>query len=125
MSNDLFGGFDLLEDELKKYMKDVEPEEIIDVLSSGAIEFTDILLKLPSPMSKINKVGYTHLVRSFKWSRNKGQVEVGWGKYYGPMVEHGATIKGKYHKKQPHLMPAWEKNKKEIYQNMIDKIWRI
>ena len=37
-------------------------------LEAGAKEFVDDLLKLPKPISKIRKAGYTHLINCFSYS---------------------------------------------------------
>lgn len=114
---DFYRGFDILEDTIKKYAEKADDGKILDILESGAEEFVTILLKLPRPRSDIKASGYTHLVDSFASRRNKNQVEVGWGKYYGPLVERGTTKM----RATPHLKPAWEKNKEQIYNKMIER----
>lgn len=97
-------------------MKNVEkPTEILEV---GAKEFVNDLLKLTKPMSKIRKSGYAHLVNSFAYRVKKNEVEVGWGKYYGPMVEHGTTKMNE----QPHVYPLWDKNKEKYCKLMLTKL---
>ena len=92
MSSEIFGyeGFKDLADIIEYYAKGAD--NVVDVLETGASEFTSDLLKLPRPISKIRKAGYTHLVRTFAYRKKKDEIEVGWGKYYGPMVENG-TVK--------------------------------
>ena len=90
----------------------------MDVLETGAKEFVNDLMKLPKPMSKVRKAGYTHLVRSFAYKRKKNEIEVGWGKYYGPMVEHGT----KKMDENPHVYPLWNKNKEIYYKKMFTKL---
>ncbi len=109
-------GFSELIDEFSEMILKVE--NVTEVLVVGASEFVDDLLKLPKPMSKIKIAGYTHLVDSFNYKVNKNEVEVGWGKYYGRMVEEG-TVKTR---SNPHLIPTYEKNKEKYYQHMIEKI---
>lgn len=77
------------------------------------------MLKLPKPYSKITSANYTHLVDSFSYKRTKIDVIVGWGKYYGPMVEDGT----KKMKAQPHLRPEFERNKNKYYQKMIQNFY--
>lgn len=118
MSNKIYGydGFQDLTDVIEGYMKNVEnPTDILEV---GAKEFINDLLKLPKPISKIRKAGYTHLVDSFAYKVKKDEVEAGWGKYYGPMVEHGTTKMNE----QPHLYPLWNKNKEKYYKSMLTKL---
>lgn len=117
-SDSFYCGFDDLESILKEYGEQVSESKIIDVLEVGADEFVKILNKLPRPKSKITAPGYKHLVNSFSYKKNKRQVEVGWGKYYGPMQERGTS----HNKANPHLMPAWERNKEVVYKKMISKI---
>lgn len=116
-----FAGFDELTEILNKYTEKVDERNVQKVLEAGAKEFVSILLKLPKPKSKITSPGYTHLIDTFTYAYNKkGEVEVGWGKYYGPMVDKG-TIKMNA---RPHLSPTWESNKEMIYRTMIEKIER-
>ena len=49
---------------------------------------------------------------------NKDEVEVGWGKYYGPMVEHGTEKMDA----NPHVYPLWDKNKEKYYKTMLTKL---
>lgn len=118
MSNEVYGysGFEALSEILEKYAD--KANNFIDVLEVGAKEFVNDLLKLPKPMSKIRKAGYTHLVRSFAYKKRKDEVEVGWGKYYGPMVEHGT----KKMDENPHVYPLWDKNKEKYYKTMLTKL---
>lgn len=121
MSSEVYGyeGFQDLANIIEYYAKKTETQEIINVLEVGAKEFVDDLLKLPKPMSNIRKSGYTHLVRSFAYRKMRDEIEVGWGKYYGPMVEHGTKRMKKEH---PHVYPLWERNKEKYYKTMVTKI---
>ena len=60
----------------------------------------------------ICKSGYTHLIDTFAKKVNGKEVEVGWGKYYGPMVERGHGIRGSSTRVAPraHLVPCWNAN---------------
>lgn len=118
MSNELYGyeGFQDLADIIERYAKNAD--NITEVLEVGAKEFVNDLLKLPKPISKIRKTGYTHLINSFSYRKKKNEIEVGWGKYYGPMVEHG-TVKMD---ENPHVYPLWDKNKEKYYKTMLTKL---
>ena len=118
MSSEVYGydGFQDLADVLEGYMKNVENPT--DVLLVGAKEFVSDLLKLTKPISKIRKAGYTHLINTFAYRENRDEVEVGWGKYYGSMVEHGTTKMNE----QPHVYPLWNKNKEKYYKSMLTKL---
>ena len=118
MSNSTYEyeGFKDLANILEKYADGAE--NFIEILEVGASEFVNDLLKLPKPMSKIRKAGYTHLVRSFAYRKKQDEVEVGWGKYYGPMVEHGT----KKMDENPHVYPLWNTNKEKYYKAMLTKL---
>lgn len=111
-----YDAFQDLAEIIEKYAKNVD--NVIDVLESGAKEFVNDLLKLPKPISKIRKAGYTHLIDSFTYRKENDEVEVGWGKYYGPMLEHG-TVKMNA---REHMYPLWDKNKEKYYKTMITKL---
>lgn len=118
-ANDYLDGFLELEEELAALLSKVEKTE--DVLVKGADAFVKDLLKLPKPYSQIKKSGYTHMINTFTWrmsTHKKGEVEVGWGKYYGRMVEEG-TVKSK---RQPHLKPTYNKNKNKYHKIMIREL---
>lgn len=77
----------------------------------AAKEFVKDLNRLGRPRSKINKSGYTHLVDTFAYRKNKDEYEVGWGKYYGPMVERGT----KKMRARPHLISTFKNNQEKYY----------
>lgn len=115
--NDFEGINDLIGNLSEMISKTQNPQDILEV---GASEFVKDLLKLAKPMSEIKKSGYTHLVDTFCYEKVKnGEIEVGWGKYYGRMVEDG-TVKTKAH---PHLKPTYNKNQDKYYMQMIRKIY--
>lgn len=118
MSNEVYGysGFEAMSEILEKYIDGAG--NTVDVLEVGAKEFVNDLLKLPKPISKIRKSGYTHLIKCFAYKKKNKEVEAGWGKYYGPMLEHG-TIKMKA---QEHLYPVWDRNKEKYYKKMLTKL---
>lgn len=118
MNNEVYGysGFEALSEIIEKYVD--KANNFIDTLEVGAKEFVNDLLKLPKPISKIRKAGYTHLINSFAHRKKKNEVEVGWGKYYGPMVEHGT----KNMDANPHVYPLWDKNKEKYYKIMLTKL---
>lgn len=106
--------------DLEDMFKDLaeQADNVVEVLQAGADEFISDLKKLPSPRSRISKGGYTHLLDSFA-SRQEGQdVLVGWGKYYGPMVEGGT----KKMAARPHFKRTWRQNEKRYYHKMTDRL---
>lgn len=116
-NGDELEGIQELSDLLSDISKEMDEENVKDILMVGAQELVNILLKLPKPISKIRSPGYTHMVDTFSARTSGKQVEVGWGKYYGPMQEKGWLS----HRGNPHLIPAWNKNKERIYQSMINR----
>lgn len=118
MTNEVYGysGFEALSEIIEKYIDGAD--NAIEILETGAKEFVNDLLKLPKPISKIRKSGYTHLINSFSYRKKDKEVEVGWGKYYGPMVEHGT----KKMDAREHVYPLWDKNKEKYYKTMITKL---
>lgn len=119
-SNSEFEGFDQLEDLLKDYADKASDDNVGRILEIGAKEMVSLLLKLPKPRSQIYAPGYTHLIDSFAYKMDKGQVLVGWGKYYGRMIEDG-TVK---QAAQPHMVPTFNKNKEMIYRKMINQFYK-
>lgn len=106
--------------ELTEYFKEItsEMDNVTDILEIGAQDFVKDLLKLPKPISRIRKSGYTHLVKSFAYAKRDKEVEVGWGKFYGRMVENGTS---KMYARE-HLNPCFNRNKEKYYKKMIAKL---
>lgn len=109
------GGFEDFEELLKRYSENVSSDKALDAVEEGAKEFVNDLLRLPKPRSQITKVGYTHIVSTFALERTDSGIKVGWGKYYGPMLEHGT----KKMSAKAHLKPLFEQNKERYYKKMI------
>ena len=113
-------GLDSLQKMLKELAEKADSSNVERAMEKGAQALIRDVRALPKPRSKITKSGYTHLLDSVAMRRNKGEIEVGWGKYYGPMVENGTTKMDA----QPHFRPTFNKNKEKYYKLMIDEIWR-
>lgn len=111
-----YDAFKDLTDIIDNYIKGAE--NAMEGIEEGAKEFVNDALKLPKPMSKIKKTGYTHLVRSFAYRKKQTEIEAGWGKYYGPIVERGT----KNMDANPHMYPLWDKNKEKYYKAMLTKL---
>ena len=118
MSNEVYGysGFEAMSEILEKYIDGAD--NAVDVLETGAKEFVGDLLKLPKPISKIRKSGYTHLIKCFAYKKKNKEVEAGWGKYYGPILEHGSVKMNA----REHLFPVWDRNKEKYYKKMLTKL---
>lgn len=100
---------DLISEEIEK------AENVESRLEKAAKALVEDLSRLSSPYSNIKKSGYTHLIDSFSYRAKNGEVEVGWGKYYGPLLEKG-TSKMRAH---PHLEPLFKKNEEKYIQIII------
>lgn len=111
-------GLDDFQKMIEEYSKTVSEEKALEVIQTGAEEFVQDLLALPKPKSKIHSPGYTHLVSTFAWRKNGSEIEVGWGKHYGPMVERGTKNMSAH----AHLAPLFNTNKEKYYKTMIQKL---
>lgn len=111
-------GFDELESMLKKFQ--IDQEKALDILEDVAEQFTGDVKRLPKPRSKIRTMGHTHLLDTITYRRKKTEIEVGWGKYYGPMVEKGTRkMKG-----TPHLKPTFINNQEKYFEDLSKKIFK-
>ena len=111
-------GLEDFESMLQEYAK-ISEDKALDAVEIGAQEFVSDLRKLPRPRSQINKAGYTHIVNTFALERDQSGIKVGWGKYYGPMLEHGT----KKMAAKAHLKPLFERNKERYYKKMTENIF--
>lgn len=109
---DDFTGFDDFSSLLEKYIGKVEKENVMKVLEVGAEELARDVRALPKPRRPGG--GCTHMLDSVTTKRRGEEVEVGWGKYYGPFVERGT----KKMNSQPHMKPTFERNKEKYYDKM-------
>ena len=110
-------GFDDLAKMLKQY--EVTEEETMQALEAGAKEFVSDVRKLPKPRSQVRVSGYAHLIDTVTYKRNRNELEVGWGKYYGPMVEHGTMrMKG-----TPHIKTTFERNKGKYFKTIKNRLF--
>lgn len=108
-------GFTELEKMLSDYIGKVD--NATEILQIGAKAFVDDVKRLPKPRSNISKSGYTHLLDTITYKKIKSEVEAGWGKYYGPMVEKGT----KKMSGTPHFVTTFQRNKEKYYKLMIQK----
>lgn len=118
--SDGYDGFEDLSKIVSEYINGAENSH--EALVAGAQAFVTDLKKLTKPYSKIHSSGYTHLIRTFAYSEVGKEVVVGWGKYYGRIVENGWSKKGKSYAGRAHLRPTFEKNKDKYYTIMLKKL---
>lgn len=111
-------GFEELEKLLESFEEKVD--NVMPVLEAGVKDFINDVRRLPKPRSQMAAGGYTHLLDTVTYKVVRDEIETGWGKYYGPMVERG-TVKMRAH---PHMSVVFERNKEKYYKKMIDKIMK-
>lgn len=107
-------GFDAFSRMLEEYGKKTEQKNVIKVLEVGARELAEDVRALPKPRSRVMTPGYTHLLDTVTHETEGNEVVVGWGRYYGPMVEKG-TVKMNG---VSHLRPTFERNRSRYYKDM-------
>ena len=112
-------GFGEFEKMMKEYAEKVSEGKALDAIEAGAQEFVNDLLRLPKPRSRITKAGYTQIIDTFALERTESNIKVGWGKYYGPMLEHGTRKMAV----RVHLKPLFEQNKEKYYKKMTECIF--
>ena len=112
-------GFDEFSKMLEEFKKRTEVKNVTKVLEIGARQLVEDVRALPRPRSQINTPGYTHLLDTMTYKVAGEEVEVGWGKYYGPMVENGTTKMNGVE----HLRPTFNRNKGKYYKNMQKAIF--
>lgn len=108
-------------DDLSKLLKDFEisEDDAMRALEKTAEMFAQDVRKLPRPRSMIAAAGYTHLLDTVTYRRNKSEIEVGWGKYYGPMVERGTRkMRG-----TPHIKPTFQSNQDKYFRAIQKKLF--
>lgn len=106
-------GFDEFENLLKEF--EVNDTKVMLALETGAKMLVEDVRKQPRPRSDMNGSGYTHLIDTIYFKERGKEVETGWGKYYGPMVERGT----KKMRGTAHLVPTFERNKGKYYEAML------
>lgn len=115
-------GFDDLADELKQISDSVDDAKVLDAMQKGADELVADVRALPKPRSRIGG-GHTHMLDTVSSQRESNVIQVGWGAYYGKMVENGhRSRKSKFIAAQPHLTTTWNQNKDKYYQTMIEAL---
>lgn len=108
-------GFKELEELLEQYAD--KTENVMEILEAGAKELVSDIRRLPKPRSSVRKSGYTHLLDTITYQKINGEIEVGWGKYFGPMVEKGTNKMAGI----PHFAPTLRRNKEKYYDAMLRK----
>lgn len=108
-------GFDGIGRKLSDIIAKIDKKE--EAIEDVARDFVGDIRRLPKPKRRISAPGYTHLIDSVSYRKKNGLIEVGWGKYYGPMVEHGSI----HSNAKPHLAPTWQQNKEKYIEKLKSK----
>lgn len=115
-------GLEDLEKELEEMAGNMDDSKVLDAMEQGADQLVNDIRALPRPRSMLGG-GHTHMLDSVGSQRGKDVVDVGWGKYYGKMVENGhKSRKGRWVAAQPHMSTTFEKNKDRYYKTMLDAL---
>ncbi len=112
-------GFEELINELEKYSGKAGKESVVKALETGAKALMEDVASLPKPRSAVAKGGYTHLLDTVTYRRTGDEVETGWGKYYGPMVEKGTVKMNGI----AHMAPTYERNRKKYEEKMKNELF--
>lgn len=112
-------GFEEFSKMLEEYAGKTKESDVLDVLEYGANEFVKDVRALPKPRSLISKGGYTHLLDTVTTRRAEKEIETGWGKYYGTMVEKGTRRMNA----QPHMSTTYKRNADKYYKMMNKKLF--
>lgn len=104
---------------IQEYEEKFEQSKVEAAMMEGAEQLVRDVRALPKPRSQIQKAGYTHLLDTVSARKGKnGEIEVGWGKYYGPMVEAGTRKMNA----QPHLRGQFKKDSNKYYNLILQKL---
>ena len=112
-------GFGDLTRMLSEWTKKASEESAAAVVGAAAEAFVRDVRALPAPRSALGGA-HTHLLDTVTAQRDGKDYLVGWGKYYGPMVERGTRSM----QAQPHLLPTWRKNERKYLAIMRDEFLR-
>ena len=105
---------------IQEYQEKFEQSRIEAAMMDGAEQLARDVRALPKPRSQIRSLDTPSTGHRFGQKRKNGEVEVGWGKYYGPMVEAG-TLKMNA---QPHLRGLFKKDSNKYYNLILQRLFR-
>ena len=106
--------------ELSQWAQRVEPGHVAKVTQAAGDALAEDVRALPAPRSSLGGA-HTHLLDTVTWEPGEhGDTLIGWGRYYGRMVESGTRNM----QAQPHLLPTWKKNERKYLAIMRDEFQR-
>lgn len=104
-------------EELSALADKVSDDQMAEYLKAGADAFVQDMHKLPSPRSRRSK--RSHMLDNISAKKNGSGWDIGWGDYYGSMVEKGTSKM----RAQPHLLTTWQQNENKYMQQIQEKIF--
>jgi HK97 gp10 family phage protein len=115
-------GFLNLIDTLNNFSKMADEDNIKEAQEAGAAFLVGKLRRLSKPRN----TGKMLESMDFEYNKKEKTVEVGWGKFYGRLVESGHKTRSgkKVVSAKAHLKPTFEANKNFINKIMIDTLKR-
>lgn len=119
---DDFEGLQRLTALLEGYSKNANAANILQAQKSGAEYFCEVMRRKTSPRGRSRE----HMLDSITYEQDTQNAEtiVGWGKFYGRMVESGHRAGGwakasKTVAASPHLKPEFNQQKDQIISRMV------
>jgi hypothetical protein len=119
---DDFEGFQRLANLLEEYSQNANPANILQAQKAGAEYFCEVMRRKASPRGRSRE----HMLDSVAYDQDARNTEtvVGWGKFYGRMVESGHRAGGWAKASEsiaahPHMKPEFNKQKDQIMSRMV------
>ena len=120
------GGYEYLDEACQQALRALDHASVVRILKAGADLLVSDVRALPSPRSQIARAGYTHLLDSVTGKEADDGYTVGWGKYYGPIVEAGhISPKGRRVAARAHLRPTYKQNMAKYQKAMQEEFNRM
>ena len=113
-------GYQYMDEITQNALKAMDPASLVEILKAGADELVKDVRALPKPRS--NRTGYTHMLDSVTGQAEAPKYLVGWGRYYGPIVEAGHKSRsGKKVPARAHLRKTYKDHMEKYQKAMQDK----
>ncbi len=123
---DDFQGFARLAALLEGYVERSSPANILKAHAAGAEYFVGVMRSRGSPRGRSSP----HMLDTITYEQDSAKTEtvVGWGKFYGRLVESGHRAGGFAKKKmakkstvpgRPHMRPEFNSQREEIINRMV------
>lgn len=117
-------GYQYMDEITQNALKAMDSASLVEILKAGADELVKDVRALPQPRS--NRTGYTHMLDSVTGQEESPKYLVGWGRYYGPIVEAGHKSRsGKMVPARAHLRKTYKDHMEKYQKAMQDKFNEI